>query len=73
MVIKQDAGEKFVIERSEKFGGDIIYENYEEIEQDFIKKKLHPLDLKNAVAKEITNLLGKIDFKGLNELGKKAY
>ena len=73
MVIKQDAGEKFVIERPEKFGGNINYENYEEIEQDFIKKRLHPLDLKNAVAKEITNLLGKIDFKILNELGKKAY
>jgi len=38
-------------------GGDLIYDNYEKIEKDFISKKLHPLDLKNAVADEIDILL----------------
>jgi len=73
MVIKEDAGEKFIIERQDKYGGNLEYSKYNEIEKDFIKKKLHPLDLKNAVAKEISNLLGKIDVKKLDGLGKKGY
>jgi len=73
MVIKQDKDEKFIIERSNKYGGNLEYSVYENIEKDFVDKKLHPLDLKNAVAKEIVYLLNKIDKKKLNELGKKAY
>jgi len=73
MVIKRDKKEQFIIERPEKYGGEINYEDYESIEQDFIKKKLHPLDLKNAVAREISSLLSKIDIGKLNELSKKAY
>jgi tyrosyl-tRNA synthetase len=57
LVIKGDKKENFIVERPEKFGGDKKYSNYEEIEKDFIEEKLHPLDLKNAVAKEINNLL----------------
>jgi tyrosyl-tRNA synthetase len=75
MVIKQDKKEKFVIERDEKYGGDLEYENYKEIEKDFIAKKLHPLDLKNSVAKEINKLLEPIQKKKkeLEKLEKKAY
>lgn len=73
MVIKSDAGEKFVVERPDKYGGNLEYLEYDEIEKDFVKKKLHPLDLKNAVSNEISNLLKKIDKNKLNELGKKAY
>ena len=73
MVIKQDKGEKFVIERDEKYGGNVEYEDYGNIEQDFIKKKLHPMDLKIAVAKEISELLGKADIKKLEKLSEKAY
>ena len=73
IVIKQDNNEKFIIERSEKYGGNLEYNNYEEVEKDFIGKKLHPLDLKNAVAKEISALLNKIDVKKLGKLGEKAY
>lgn len=56
-IVKSDNGEKLKINRPEKFGGDLVYENYEELEKDFIEKKLHPLDLKKAVAKEINLLL----------------
>jgi len=73
MIIKGDNNDKFIVERPEKYGGDLEYKNYEEIERDFVKKKLHPLDLKNAIAKEISNLLGKIDRKKLEKLSKKAY
>lgn len=57
MTIKQDHKESFVIERPAKFGGNITYNSYAQIEKDFAEKKLHPLDLKNAVAREINLLL----------------
>ncbi|MBU1252434.1 MAG: tyrosine--tRNA ligase, partial [Nanoarchaeota archaeon] len=53
LVIKGDKGEKLLIERSEKYGGNLSYGSYEELERDVLAKKIHPLDLKNAVAKEI--------------------
>jgi len=74
MILKEDTRRSFTVERPEKFGGDIKYENYEEIEKDFKSKKLHPLDLKNAVAKELNLLLKKFrDDKELLNLHKKAY
>lgn len=57
MPIKQDHKEKFVVERSEKYGGNLSFSDYKEIETAFIQKQLHPLDLKNAVAREINSLL----------------
>ncbi|MBI2338521.1 tyrosine--tRNA ligase [Candidatus Daviesbacteria bacterium] len=36
--------------RPEKWGGDITYQNYEDLEKDYKEKKLHPQDLKIAVA-----------------------
>jgi len=73
MTIKSDNKEKFSVERADKFGGNVDYSNYNDIEKDFLEKKLHPMDLKNAVAKEIILLLDKVDKKKLNELAKKAY
>jgi len=74
MVIKQDKKEKFVIERPEKYGGNLKYDSYEAIEIDFKSKALHPLDLKNGVAAEINKLLAKCrNNKKLHELHKKAY
>jgi len=73
MVLKQDKGEKFVVERAEKWGGNLEYSDYDEIENDFVKKELHPQDLKIAVAKEISNLLKNVDVKKLNKLAEKAY
>ncbi len=73
-VIKQDRGEKIVIERPDKFGGNLVYSNYSQLEEDFLSKKLHPLDLKNAVVKEINSLLE--DFrkdKEIHRLHKLAY
>lgn len=57
MTLKTDNHSKFLIERDSKFGGNLEYKNYEQIEKDFIAKKLHPLDLKIAVAKEISKIL----------------
>ena len=75
MVIKEDNNEKLVIERDEKFGGDLEFKNYEELEKMFVKKELHPLDLKNCLAKEVNKLLMTVrkSKKELEILSKKAY
>ena len=74
MILKKDRKESLTIERSVKFGSNIKYSSYEEIETDFKAKKLHPLDLKNAVAKELNLLLKNFrDDKELLNLHKKAY
>ncbi len=74
MILKEDKKSSFVVERPEKFGETIKYINYEEIERDFKSKKLHPLDLKNAVAKELNILLKAFrEDKELLDLHKKAY
>lgn len=75
MVVKQDKKEKFNIERPEKFGGNISFKTYDEIEKAFIDKKIHPLDLKSALAKEINNMLAPLrkNSKELNKLAAEAY
>lgn len=75
MPIKQDNNGSFVVKRDEKYGGDMNFKNYEEIEKLFVSKKLHPLDLKNAVAAEISNLLKPIqkNRKILEKFSKEAY
>ena len=48
--------EVFLIERPEKFGGNLEFRSYNDLEKAFIDD-LHPLDLKNATAKYINKLL----------------
>jgi tyrosyl-tRNA synthetase len=38
------------VKRPEKFGGNVEYTSYAELEKDYAEGKLHPLDLKNTVA-----------------------
>lgn len=45
------------VSRREQDGGPIIYNSYEELEDDFKNGKLHPSDLKPAVANVINQLL----------------
>jgi len=73
-VLKKDKRETFVIKRPSKYGGDIEYTDYAELESDFVNKKVHPLDVKNALANEINKLLDPIrkGFKDKDIL-KKAY
>ena len=75
MVIKGDKEESFVIERPEKFGGNAEFKTYEEIEKAYAAKELHPLELKNAVAKEINKLLEPFrkEKKEIEKLAKEAY
>jgi len=45
------------IKRPEKFGGDLEIKSYNELKKIYAKGDLHPLDLKNAVASYINELL----------------
>ncbi|MCC4765832.1 tyrosine--tRNA ligase [Methanosarcina sp. DH1] len=49
--------ETVFIERPEKFGGNITYMSYEEMENAFVAESVHPMDLKNSAAKYINEIL----------------
>jgi tyrosyl-tRNA synthetase len=63
-----------VINRPEKFGGNLEFKTYKELETAF-KKGLHPMDLKNAMADFLIDLLAPVrkDFDKKKDLLKKAY
>ncbi len=73
--LKEDSKEQLVIVRPEKFGGSVKYSTYRELEADFVAKKLHPLDVKNSLTKEINSLLAPIrkKEKELKKLYLEAY
>jgi len=48
------------IERPEKFGGNVDYDNFESLESDFSQKKLHPADLKQAVGESLVKIVSPI-------------
>lgn len=52
------------IERAEKFGGNISFNNYEDLENCFVKGELHPMDLKNSVIEYLEKIISPIR-KGL--------
>ena len=52
--------EKLEISRPEKFGGDIIYNSYKDLEKDFLDKKLHPMDLKKVIGEKLSEMFEKI-------------
>ncbi len=55
-IIFPELGE-FNIKRPPKFGGDIHFFSYKELENVFSKKELHPLDLKMAVVDILADIL----------------
>ncbi|MDD3083675.1 MAG: tyrosine--tRNA ligase [Candidatus ainarchaeum sp.] len=63
----ENENKKFFVERPEKFGGNIEFLNYEELEKNFAEGKLHPMDLKLSLAKEIDLLLNPIRKKMENK------
>ena len=73
--------DNFIIERPEKYGGNVEYENYIALEKDYYRGKLNPPDLKPAVVKYLNQLLTPIrehfekdeKAKELYEFVKKEY
>ncbi|UZE93750.1 MAG: tyrosine--tRNA ligase [Candidatus Pacearchaeota archaeon] len=49
--------DKIKIERPKKFGETIIFDNYKKLEKEYASGKIHPLDLKNAVADSLIKIL----------------
>jgi tyrosyl-tRNA synthetase len=43
--------------RPEKFGGNIKFDSFSELEKVFAEKKLHPMDLKNSLTTELNEIL----------------
>ena len=68
-----DRGEALVIERPEKFGGTVEYTSYEKLEHDYVAKKLHPLDVKKALARELNKILEPCRARLTPELVARAY
>jgi len=56
-VIFRESNENLLVERKPKFGGNIEFNSYEELEKAFLSKDLHPLDLKLGVANKVTDIL----------------
>lgn len=48
------------VQRPEKFGGDLDFSSYEELEKSYVQGKLHPLDLKNAITEELEKIIAPI-------------
>ncbi len=48
------------VERPEKFGGNVSYASYNELEKDFAENKLHPGDLKQAVGSYLIKIVSPI-------------
>jgi len=66
------------VERPEKFGGNVSYSNYNQFETDFVKKKLHPGDLKQTVGNYLVEIVSPIREKlnlsdELHETIKKSF
>lgn len=53
-------GHEFVINRPEKYGGKLVYKNYDTLQSDFIQGLLHPTDLKLGVSDALDMILGPI-------------
>jgi len=66
------------VERPEKFGGNVSYSNYSQLETDFVEKKLHPGDLKQTVGNYLVKIISPIRKKlnlsdELSETIKKSF
>ncbi|GMK58017.1 hypothetical protein CspeluHIS016_0500490 [Cutaneotrichosporon spelunceum] len=70
-------GTVFTIERPEKFGGDLHFSSYQDLEDAYVAEKLHPGDLKSGVTDALIRLLAPIrkvydaspDWQEMNRLG----
>lgn len=57
IIVFHSPDKKLTVKRTAEHGGDKTYQNYADLEKDFAEKKLHPLDLKNAVTSYLIEFL----------------
>jgi tyrosyl-tRNA synthetase len=48
------------IKRPVKFGGNVSYKEYLELESDYTEGKLHPTDLKNVIIEELEKIIAPV-------------
>ena len=48
---------EIIVERPSKFGGNITFTGYQQLEKEFSEKKLHPSDLKETVSRYIIEII----------------
>ncbi|MEW5896544.1 MAG: tyrosine--tRNA ligase [Nanoarchaeota archaeon] len=53
--------DQLTMERPAKFGGNVSFKSYKELEDAYIAGKVHPLDLKNAVSVHLNKILAPIN------------
>ncbi len=70
--ILNQKSKSFIVNRPEKYGGDLAYWDCKELLSDFMNEKVHPGDLKKAVKRELNLLLEpvRIHFKENKEAKK---
>jgi len=51
---------KIKISRDKKFGGDVVYMTYADLEKDYIETRLHPADLKASVSEALDKIIAPI-------------
>ena len=73
--VLDERGESFVIERPEEYGGDVTYETYGDLEEDFLAGDLHPADLKPAAGAAISAVIAPVRERLLDQpaLLREAY
>lgn len=73
--LKKMSGESLIIERPEKFGGNLEFKTFNDLKKAVEEKSIHPLDVKMGCAAEVIKLLSKIEEnrKELEEIEKRAY
>jgi tyrosyl-tRNA synthetase len=65
---------EMLVERPQKFGGNLVFSGYHELENAFRNGELHPLDLKNSVASYINEFIKPIrEHFEKNAKAKKLY
>jgi tyrosyl-tRNA synthetase len=52
--------DEFVLERPQKYGGNISYFSYDEVKNDYEQDKIHPMDLKAATSRYLDKIISPI-------------
>lgn len=73
--VLDERDQTFVVERPEEYGGDLEYDDYDALEDDFVSGELHPADLKPAVAAAISTVIDPVrsHLSEKSELLEEAY
>jgi len=60
VIFDQLRDEEVIIERPQKFGGDLTFKKYDDLRDAFVNETLHPQDLKKATVKYLDEILNPV-------------